>query len=176
MPKLSKIEAARRQLDTAIRLYFENDDLIAVHALSRAAFRVLYDLHPADDDYKKLVTQTIQYLGWGNFTKLTNFLKHANLDPEGEADEPNEADIQIGIGFAAMLYRKMTGTLTPEMEVFHVWMKVMNPEHFHSIREPDWEFEENYLDAVEVLKTQSREVRVLSGKVLLQSLKDKKLN
>jgi len=31
--KLSKIEAARRQLDCVIRLYFDNDDLPAVHAI-----------------------------------------------------------------------------------------------------------------------------------------------
>ncbi len=33
MAKLSKIEAARRQLDRVIRLYFDNDDLLAVHAI-----------------------------------------------------------------------------------------------------------------------------------------------
>jgi hypothetical protein len=108
MPKLSKIEAARRQLDCAIRLYFDNDD---------------------------------------------------------------EVDTQIGIGFAAMLYRHITATLTPEMKAFHLWMKVGNPEHFHGVREPDWEFEQEYLDANEVLKIAPREVRVITGKVLLQLLK-----
>ncbi len=33
MAKLSKIEAARRQVDCVIRLYFDNDDLLAVHAI-----------------------------------------------------------------------------------------------------------------------------------------------
>jgi hypothetical protein len=170
MAKLSKIEAARRQLDCAIRLYFDNDDLLAVHALSRAAFRVLYDLQPADD--KKLITQTIRYLGWSNFNELTNFLKHADRDPDAEVDEESEAAIQVFVGFAAMLYRQITATLTPEMKAFHLWMKVMNPEHFPDVREPDWEFEQYYLDATEALKTQPREVRVTSGKGLLQMLKD----
>jgi hypothetical protein len=176
MPKISKIEAARRQLDSAIRLYFDNEDLLAVHALSRAAFRVLYDLQPANDNHKELVTKTIQYLGWGNFNELTNFLKHADRDPDAEVDEPSEPAIQIGIGFAAMLYQHTTKTLTLEMKAFHVWMKVMNPEHFPDVREPDWEFEEDYLAANEVLKSQSREVRVASGKALLQALKDKRWN
>jgi hypothetical protein len=136
MPKLFKLEAAGRQLDCAIRLYFDNDDLLAVHGLSRAAFRLLYDLHPANDDYKELVTRTIQYLGWGNINELTNFLKHADRDPDDEADEPCEVKIQIGIGFAAMLYRRMTKRLTPEMKAFHLWMKVSHPEHFPDVREP----------------------------------------
>lgn len=33
MAKLSKIEAARRPLDCVIRLHFDNDDLLAVHAI-----------------------------------------------------------------------------------------------------------------------------------------------
>jgi hypothetical protein len=73
-----------------------------------------------------------------------------------------------------MLYRHMTKTLTPEMSAFHVWMKVMNPEHFPDVREPDWEFEQDYLDANDFLKTQSREVRVVTGKALLRMLKDKR--
>jgi hypothetical protein len=172
MPKLSKIEAARRQLDCAIRLYFDNDDLLAVHTLSRAAFRVLYDLHPADDTYKELITQTIGYLGWGNFNELTNFLKHADRDADAEVDEASETRTQIGIGFAAMLYRQMTATLTPEMKAFHLWMKVNNPKHFPDVREPDWEFEHEYLDATEFLKNEPREARMITGKVLLQMLKD----
>jgi hypothetical protein len=176
LAELSKIEAARRQLDCAIRLYFDNDDLVAVHALSRAAFRVLYDLQPAHDDHKELITQTIRYLGWVNFNKLTNFLKHADRDPDAEVDESSEVDVQIGIGFAAMLYRHITGKLTPEMKAFHLWMKVMNPECFPDVREPDWEFEQDYLDATEDLKTQPREVRVISGRALLQMLKDEQPN
>jgi hypothetical protein len=74
MAKISKLEAARRQLDGSIRLYFENEDLLVVHALSRAAFRVFFDLQPARDDYKQLVERTISYLGSGNFNELTNFL------------------------------------------------------------------------------------------------------
>ena len=168
---ISKLEAAQRQLDCAIRLYFEGDDLLSVHALSRAAFRVIYALHPSGDRFKSLVDDTIKYLGWSNFNEVTNFLKHADRDPQDEIDEPTESGIQIGIGFAAMLYRQMTGHLTPEMKAFHIWMKVSNPDKFESVREPDWEFEQDYLDATEVLKSAPRDVRMLTGKVLLDMLK-----
>jgi hypothetical protein len=76
---------------------------------------------------QELVTRTVRYLGWGNFNELTNFLKHADRDPGAEIDEASEAAIQIGIGFAAMLYRDITAALTPEMKAFHLWMKVSNP-------------------------------------------------
>jgi hypothetical protein len=169
---LTKQEAARRQLDCAIRLYFDNEDLLAVHALSRAAFRVLYDLHPSDDGHKALVTRTIDYLGWPSFNQVTNFLKHADKDPKGEIPEPIEEATQIGIGFAAMLYRRITSELTVEMRAFHIWMKVSNPEHFADVQEPDWEFEEDYRAANELLRASRRDVRMLSGKTLLTVLKE----
>ena len=144
MPKLSKIEAARRQLDCAIRLYFDNEDLLAVHSLSRAAFRLLYDLQPANN-LREAVTLLIHQFGWDSFNKLTNFLKHADRDPDAEVDEASEADIQIGIAAAATLYRHMAKQSTPEMEAFQVWMKVMDEQA--DARKSDWEFEEDYPDA-----------------------------
>src|SRR5262245_44793158 len=41
---LTKIAAAKRQLDTAIRLYFAHDDELSIHTLVAAAFRILRDL------------------------------------------------------------------------------------------------------------------------------------
>jgi hypothetical protein len=36
--KISKLEAARRQLDTAIRLYFMESDSVSVHTLAGRRF------------------------------------------------------------------------------------------------------------------------------------------
>jgi len=41
---INKLEAARRQLDTAIRLKFANEDDLAVHTITAAAFRILRDI------------------------------------------------------------------------------------------------------------------------------------
>jgi len=41
---LKKTTAAKRQLDTAIRLYFAHDDELSIHTLVAAAFRILRDL------------------------------------------------------------------------------------------------------------------------------------
>jgi hypothetical protein len=86
MAEISKIEAARRQLDTAIELYLHEFDLLSVHTLAWAAFSILvsYDEatnaggvwakhirdHPSDDT-----------------RKLANFLKHADRDPLAQIGE-----------------------------------------------------------------------------------------
>jgi hypothetical protein len=41
---VSKIEAALRQLETAIQLYFSDGDPISVHTLTAAAYNVLRDV------------------------------------------------------------------------------------------------------------------------------------
>lgn len=39
--KVTKLEGAERLLKTAIRLFFEDDDMLAVHALASGAHEVL---------------------------------------------------------------------------------------------------------------------------------------
>jgi hypothetical protein len=73
----------RRQLDAAIRMFFENEDVLAVHTLSRAAFRVLYDM-TNEGDAKVALDAHINKLGLDKFNKVTNFLKHADRDPDAE--------------------------------------------------------------------------------------------
>jgi len=41
---INKLEAARRQLDTAIRMTFANEDELAIHTVAAAAYRILRDM------------------------------------------------------------------------------------------------------------------------------------
>ena len=43
--QLSKLEAARRQLETAIKLYFEYGDEVSIHALAAAAYSLIRDIN-----------------------------------------------------------------------------------------------------------------------------------
>ena len=63
--KANKIEAVRRQRDAAIRMLFANEDPLAIHTISMAAFRILRDLAGKRDDscMQKVVGATIKP-GW----------------------------------------------------------------------------------------------------------------
>lgn len=43
--KISKLDAAKRQLETAIRLYFNEADPISIHTLAGAAHTILSDIN-----------------------------------------------------------------------------------------------------------------------------------
>ena len=42
MAKISKLEAAKRQLDAAIRMWFKNEDMLAIHTVSRGGIARFY--------------------------------------------------------------------------------------------------------------------------------------
>ena len=61
--EVSKLDAARRQLETAIRLFFYDGDFVSTHTLAAAAFNVLNDLsRRADGDRKSMRDQLLDYI------------------------------------------------------------------------------------------------------------------
>jgi hypothetical protein len=56
--RTNKIEAARRQLDAAIRLFFTPEDPFAVHSVMSAAERILRDL--AEQSGNSSIHETIK--------------------------------------------------------------------------------------------------------------------
>jgi hypothetical protein len=83
---VTKLEAATRQLDTAIALYFEEGDAVSIHTLACAAHQVIHDINrhrngpellfdalsrkPADHRISKAVLH-----------RHYNYFKHADNDP-----------------------------------------------------------------------------------------------
>ncbi len=166
---ISKLEAAQRQLDCAIRLYFAEDDLLAVHTLSRAAFRILFDLYPkkSADEFSKDLEGLIKELGWGEFNRISNFLKHADNDPDQVIDKEYETETQMGIGFAIILHHRLTKSFTPEMRAFDEWIKITHPEEFKLRPDSDPAFEAAYRESVEFLKSFPPKDRFLLPNALL---------
>src|SRR4030043_943878 len=86
---IKKIEAAIRQLDTAIQLWFHGGDEIAIHVLACSAYQIINDinLHKKGDNLlfsndridEKYVTKFNKSL-----KKHYNFFKHADNDPNPE--------------------------------------------------------------------------------------------
>lgn len=122
---ISKIEGARRQLDTAIDLYFDNADSLSTHTLAFAAFKVLFDLYPhhQGDGFATRIDAMISKEGWRAMSGVANFLKHADRDPDAllQAHHPEEAMAIIGLG--TLLYRRITGDFSSKMRAFDIWVE-----------------------------------------------------
>jgi hypothetical protein len=171
--EISKLEAAKRQLDCAIRLFLNDDDMSSTITLSRAAFRLLWDIYPtiAADGFEKPLSKVIEVLGWSKFNAIANFLKHADKDPEAQT-EPDEIHARSGIGFSIILYGRATDyAYSPEMKAWETLMTLAEPEIWDAHPDPDHEGYEDFKRAVERYKVSTREERLAMGRSFLRGFK-----
>lgn len=133
--KISKLDAAKRQLESAIRLYFNYGDAISIHTLARAAYEILLDLNKKHsgspmlmddflikDEYKKKYRRMIR--------EPQNFFKHADWNPEGVLDF-NPDVTPFFIYDAISKYQGLTGEVVPYFRIFRGWFCSQHIDLFH---------------------------------------------
>ncbi len=86
---IKKIEAAQRQLDAAITLWFRDGDSVAIHTLACSAYQIIHDInrHRKGRDLllDSLVIKDEYRRDFISFMKGSyNFFKHAASDPDPE--------------------------------------------------------------------------------------------
>lgn len=171
---ITKLDAARRQLNCSIELFFNDGDSLSIHTLAHAAFKLLYDLYgrSRSDGYLDRMNELLTPLGWKKLTEVPNFLKHADRDHDTVLDDHKSESIIATIGMACMLYGRMSFELTPEMQAFDDWARVRSPDLFQLPRDPDEEFEVAYREAVALLKSAPWDVQIMGGKAALTVYRD----
>jgi hypothetical protein len=93
-----KIEAASRQLTTAIELWFADGDPVSIHTLACSAYQIVHDINEKtggpDLLYDSLVVKDEYRTYWINTIKRAyNFSKHADRDPNDTMElEPSVND------------------------------------------------------------------------------------
>ncbi len=139
--QLTKLEAAIRQLDTAIELFFEKRDPVSVRTLVGAAGRVFSDLvehKKPGESWRSNTVKSIPTLPpkqvYGILNSTPNFLKHADQDPEGEHifTEAENDDLI----FMATLECGEIHTTSLEMQAFQIWYMASYPERFFEDNQP----------------------------------------
>lgn len=138
--RISKLEAAQRQLDTAIDLWFEDRDGLSIFTLAFASLKVLLNLYPheADDGFGAVIDKLIdEAIGWKDFSKHANFLKHADRDPDAVLNDFHPDAGMPVMGLATLLYRRLNkGSLSLKMMALDSWIELVAAEEL-GIREVD---------------------------------------
>lgn len=131
---VTKIVAARRQLRTAIELWFADADPISIHTLSAASFQIIYDLNKKNrgpdllldtkfvkDEYRKEFVNKIK--------NASNFLKHADKGKMGLAKtfEFNPESNNHFILFAIIGLKFLGEPSTAEERAYELWQVFRNP-------------------------------------------------
>jgi hypothetical protein len=126
-PTLSKLDVARRQLVTAIRLFFGHGDPVSVFTLAANSWEVI-DALCARAGIEGISHHTRGHIPAGLDLKrdfinspFRNFFKHADRDPDeiiaGFDDTKNDGLIFL----AADDYMRLTGKSPIEFQVFQLW-------------------------------------------------------
>lgn len=138
--QVSKLDAARRQLDAALLLYFNEADPIGIHSLTAAAHGVLRDLSSKAGTHMPIEGSLLQELG-PDFTKEVmlamrrsqNFFKHADRDAESELEFwPQSTDLLL-LDCAAK-YFEMTGGQTILQKAYVNWCSVHYPQFWRGTK------------------------------------------
>ena len=131
---ITKLDAARRQIDTAIALYFCNGDFISIHTLAYAAFSLVKDICDKTDNpasFTRWVKDTIHPDQHDQVFKAIssagNYFKHADRDHEKQYSYiPLQYEYILFLSMR--MYDAICGELTSHMTVFKVWYMLHYPK------------------------------------------------
>ena len=137
---IGKVEAARRQMETAVTLYFNDKDVVSIHTLTAAAHNVLADLHRAKGKdalastmrelFQTYVKEEHRKLVMDKFRGAENFFKHADHDPDAKL-EFNADQSALMLWDAVAYYRVLTAELPPLLAAFNAWFMITHIELFN---------------------------------------------
>lgn len=119
MTTITKPEAASRQLDEAIRMFFEGRDALAIHTLASAAQGILRDVAKATGAERQSILHDHPHIPperrreWiAAVNAPRNFFKHADKDPEGTIEFDEEENERVLLDAVLLLGTVATDCLS----------------------------------------------------------------
>jgi hypothetical protein len=131
--RIGKLDAARRQLRTAITLWFNGGDPVSVHTLAYAAYEIIHTISKKRDPNRRdllfdslLIKDEYRTEYNALVRRHANFFKHA--DKEGDAIIEFNPELSELFILFAILGRELCGeSPTEEESIFLWWFQINNP-------------------------------------------------
>ena len=132
---VTKLDAARRQVDIAVLLFFHDRDPVSTYTLTAAAYNILRDVNRKRGGRPMLYKEELlkRYTGdmvnevRRKINEAENFFKHADRDANATLMfRPATTDLMLWECCAK--YRELTGEWTPYMQAFNGWMQLTYPK------------------------------------------------
>jgi len=129
---ISKLDAAKRQLDVAVSMFFKNADAIAVHTLTAASHQILMDLGKLEGIFSVIkgnpfIKKGMEKEYFTIINEAENFFKHAKKDPK-ELLEFNPDQTTYLLIDAVEMYIQLTSEMPEDMSIFRVWFLLNHPK------------------------------------------------
>ncbi len=143
------MHAARTQLHTAIKLWFEGSDPISIHTLASAAYEIIHEQyrHKGLKDLafdSSVVHQSFRQKWTGLFKNPANFFKHSRYDPDATILDFDPLVIEVLLTASCTGLSRMGLLIAPEELAMTYWMFLQNteafPAHHHMLQVPKVQF------------------------------------
>ena len=138
--EVTKLDAARWQLGTAIWLYFHEADPISIHTLTKAAYDVINALNKKRHSPMGLDDMMLKDLGdeflsskaqrrmFHDFlNEAANFFKHGNSDPTATLSFDTSWN-EVLLFDAVRKYCSFVADCPKEMLIYQLWFELSRPE------------------------------------------------
>ncbi|MFH1389825.1 MAG: hypothetical protein ABIH56_03800 [Candidatus Margulisiibacteriota bacterium] len=129
---ISKLDAAKRQLESAITMFFHFSDVVAIHTLTAAAHQILMDLGKKQG-VKSLLknTEYIKEEKINEFKKIIseaeNFFKHADMDPK-KVIKFNPKQTEALLYDTCEMYKNLSNENPPLVALYVLWFYTDKPQ------------------------------------------------
>lgn len=134
MRPITKLDAARRTLSVAIRLFFAKEDGVAIHTLAAAAQTAMRDLAKNESApvssiiHDHPVVPENRRRAWiSAINRSANFMKHADKDPDQSLEFAKEEATTLILD-ASLVLTQLAGQVPPAVLAFLGWFAVKQPE------------------------------------------------
>lgn len=131
---LTKMDVARRQLVTAIRLLFDGGDLVSIYSLAANAWEVI-DALCTRGGVESISNQARMHVPKGADLKTNyvnspyrNFFKHADRDPDAILHSFDESNVDSVIFLGVEDYLRLVKKSPVEFQIFQLWYLAANVE------------------------------------------------
>jgi len=130
---VTKIEAAKRQLVTAVRLFFQESDAITIHTLTCAGQEIL-EVVGKSKGIKSMKQKTLDLARDKEFflkkmDEAKNFFKHGNRD-SNKTIEFSPEYTELVLWDAVQMYYFITQEKVPAFAMYDLWTFSKYPEIF----------------------------------------------
>lgn len=129
---ITKLEAARRQLETALNLYFHESDPVSIHTLAAAAHEVLTFIDHRHNPKRETLRDTLiagvvdeyQPILKKRLLEAQNFFKHADRDPDGVLNNFGLFQAELLMLDGCFAYFSVARERPAIMQLYSVWAQL----------------------------------------------------
>jgi len=128
---ISKLDAAKRELEHALRLFFLSGDPVVIHLVISSSHQILRDLCRSKglpsfiDDAMKIVKEDKRKYVADKLSSAYNFFHHADRDPDKVIEFRPEAN-EYALWASIDMYYSLAGEVTGLMQAYRYWFYTKN--------------------------------------------------